>query len=232
MKNDLVGQKFNRLKVIKSLGSNNHNKTVYLCLCDCGNHTQVVGSHLKNGNTKSCGCFRDEKALEPKPYKRKYNTYNLSGDYGIGFTIKGEEFYFDIEDYDLIKDYCWRLHRGYVETSVRKNKKSTTIYFHRILFPDIDFFGNKPDHINRVTKDNRKENLRIVTNIENSKNKSISSINTSGVTGVEQRENGTWRASITHNHLRRKKTFKNFEDAVSQRYEWEDELGFIGERPE
>ena len=37
---------------------------------------------------------------------KKYNTYDLSGEYGIGYTSKGEEFYFDLDDYDKIKDYC------------------------------------------------------------------------------------------------------------------------------
>lgn len=31
------------------------------------------------------------------------NTYDLSGEYGIGYTTKGEEFWFDLEDYDKIK---------------------------------------------------------------------------------------------------------------------------------
>lgn len=33
----------------------------------------------------------------------KHNTYDLSGDFGIGYTDKGEKFYFDISDYEKIK---------------------------------------------------------------------------------------------------------------------------------
>ena len=33
---------------------------VWECECKCGNHTNVVGSKLINGNTRSCGCLDGE----------------------------------------------------------------------------------------------------------------------------------------------------------------------------
>lgn len=54
---DLTGQKFNMLMVIKRV-ENKGKLTAWLCKCDCGNETIVVGTHLKNGHTKSCGCIR------------------------------------------------------------------------------------------------------------------------------------------------------------------------------
>ena len=54
---DLTGQKFGMLTVIQRV--ENKGKDVrYLCRCDCGNEIEVIGQHLKNGNTKSCGCYR------------------------------------------------------------------------------------------------------------------------------------------------------------------------------
>jgi hypothetical protein len=39
---------------------------------------------------------------------KKFNQYDLSGSYGIGYCSNtNNPFYFDLEDYDLIKDYCW-----------------------------------------------------------------------------------------------------------------------------
>ena len=52
---DLTGQKFNRLTVVKYLS-----KSKWLCKCDCGNETIVLTGHLKSGHTKSCGCYRKE----------------------------------------------------------------------------------------------------------------------------------------------------------------------------
>lgn len=52
---DLTGQKFNRLTVVKYLS-----KSKWLCKCDCGNETIVLTGHLKSGHTKSCGCYNSE----------------------------------------------------------------------------------------------------------------------------------------------------------------------------
>lgn len=53
---DLTGQKFNRLTVIKRV-KNNKKATKWLCRCDCGNIIEVQAGNLKNGHTKSCGCY-------------------------------------------------------------------------------------------------------------------------------------------------------------------------------
>lgn len=58
-KNDLIGQKFNNLTVIKQIGINkNQRATIWLCKCDCGNNINVITSKLKNNHTKSCGCLK------------------------------------------------------------------------------------------------------------------------------------------------------------------------------
>jgi hypothetical protein len=62
---DLIGKKFNRLVVIKCAGFTRSNSMYrWLCQCDCGKKIIVRGAHLKNGNTKSCGCLKEEKAQE------------------------------------------------------------------------------------------------------------------------------------------------------------------------
>ena len=35
-------------------------RTMWLCLCICGNNTTIRGSSLTTGNTLSCGCLREE----------------------------------------------------------------------------------------------------------------------------------------------------------------------------
>ena len=56
--------------------------------------------------------LKNEKFIERS---RKYNTYDLSGDYGIGYTEEGNEFSFDLEDYDKIKNYYWNIdNKGYI----------------------------------------------------------------------------------------------------------------------
>lgn len=39
-------------------------KQKYLCQCDCGNITYVLGYNLTNGNTQSCGCLKSKGELK------------------------------------------------------------------------------------------------------------------------------------------------------------------------
>lgn len=68
---DLTGQKFNHLTAIKvdAEKTKNGTGTFWLCECDCGNPKlkSVHMSHLKNGETTSCGCVHD------KPKERNPN---------------------------------------------------------------------------------------------------------------------------------------------------------------
>ena len=106
---DLTGQKFGRLTVIERadeyVSPKGQRHIRWFCKCDCGNYVTVKGNHLKSGNTKSCGCLDSEIVSKRNKDNKKFNEYNLSGEYGIGYTAKGEEFYFDLEDYYKIKDY-------------------------------------------------------------------------------------------------------------------------------
>ena len=57
---NLAGRKFRKLTALHDTGERKWGLVMWLCRCDCGNLTRVVGSHLINGNTKSCGCLRNE----------------------------------------------------------------------------------------------------------------------------------------------------------------------------
>ena len=48
---NLLGRKFNMLTPVKYVEANK-----WLCICDCGNTTIVLGSDLKRNSTLSCGC--------------------------------------------------------------------------------------------------------------------------------------------------------------------------------
>jgi hypothetical protein len=53
---NIVGERFNRLIVIKDVGRVKRN-VLWLCKCDCGGEITVTGNRLRSGNTKSCGCY-------------------------------------------------------------------------------------------------------------------------------------------------------------------------------
>lgn len=57
---DLRGQRFTRLIAIESLGLTKQKRVLWKCICDCGNFHNVPSNALRSGNTKSCGCLKDE----------------------------------------------------------------------------------------------------------------------------------------------------------------------------
>ena len=76
---DLKGNRYGRLIVIERSGSNIHKRALWKCLCDCGNEVVVVGSHLLNGNTYSCGCYKSDKIRERlgSHYKSRTRLHNI-----------------------------------------------------------------------------------------------------------------------------------------------------------
>lgn len=73
---DITGQRFGRLTVIEKIpkdkvkGSTN---AKWLCRCDCGNTIAVLGTTLRRGESRSCGCYRSEYL------KRKMTRHNKCG---------------------------------------------------------------------------------------------------------------------------------------------------------
>lgn len=198
VKNDLTGKTFGKLTVLYqdeddyiSPAGKHYSKWVCQCSCKEKNIISVMTSQLTSGKTKSCGCFKVEKASKRL---KKGNKYDLSKEYGIGYCNNtGKEFYFDLEDYDKIKNYSWNEnYHGYAEANLNKTGH---VYIHKLVvnYPIVD-------HINRKKLDNRKCNLRPATAKENNRNQQKSSRNTSGYIGVYwDKRIKKWIASIIIN---------------------------------
>ena len=228
-----------RLTVLKRcedhIQKNGRRKIQWLCQCSCENKTlvKVVGGSLRSGRTKSCGCLMKETSAKIGKESHKTNSYDLTGEYGIGYTSKGDEFWFDLEDKHLVEKYCWSYDKnGYVRAWDYINCKN--IYLHALVmgFPSGDITIDHKNHPPRSEhkKDNRKCNLEVVTRSENNMNRSLASNNTSGITGVSfDRTRNKWMAYIKIN----KKTiylgrFTRKEDAIETRKN--AEIQYFGER--
>ena len=81
---DLTGQKFGRLKILKLAYKKIRNdkkssRCYWLCQCDCGNTSIVLTDLLKSGHTQSCGCIAKEKRLKALTKHNLSNTrlYNI-----------------------------------------------------------------------------------------------------------------------------------------------------------
>lgn len=213
-------QKYGKLTTCYVVGRKNRCK-VWHCKCECENEINVQSTLLVSGNTKSCGCLKKESSQRHGEHVRKLNVYDLSGEYGIGYTSDGKEFYFDLEDYEKIKKYTWSINPdGYV----------ISVPFGKPLRMYILIMGSDRtldiDHKNHITYDNRKCNLRAIEHYQNITYSKTYSNNTSGRKGVYYDKNrNKWMACITFN----KKTtylgrFDTFDDAVKARENAEREL--------
>lgn len=128
---------------------------------------------------------------------------------------QGKETVVDNDDYKWLTRWKWYFRSGYA-VRIKKNEvgKVVTVWMHReIMKTPVGMFT---DHKNLNKLDNRKENLRICTNVQNQKNSLGKKSNTSGYTGVQWHTGSKkWRASI---YINRKHIslglYKNKEDAA------------------
>ncbi len=67
---DLVGQRFGKLTVQQRVQNKGKNSN-WLCVCDCGNTTEVVGHSLSRGYTKTCGCGTMYKDITGQLYGKR-----------------------------------------------------------------------------------------------------------------------------------------------------------------
>lgn len=225
------GVEESKLTVIRraddSVAESGYREAQYLCKCECRNDSYIVvrARYLRSGHTLSCGCIQKERASK---HKKRYNTYDLSGEYGIGWTSNtNREFYFDLEDYDKIKEYCWsetsNKNNDYHKLEARDNTLNKNITMHSLIK------GKYCDHIDRNPLNNRKSNLRLATIEQNAKNISLYKNNKSGFIGVGwSKKHNVWRAYIKaenkHLHLG---YFENKDDAIRARLN--AEVKYFGE---
>lgn len=231
---NLIGQKFGMLIVLEQIEDyvrpNGQREVQYRCQCDCGNFVNVTKHDLTRTETAThkpkthCGCQTSKNRSEAQ---RKQNQYEFDGDLVIGITYNtGEKFFVDLEDFDLIKDYCWHTHEddtGYKSLIAKEPYTHKRIKMSHIL-------GCKDyDHINRNALDNRRCNLRPATKCENMRNRSLFSNNKSGVTGVYwSKDKEKWIAQVNINKKNKYLgSFINKEDAIKVRLQ--SEADYYGE---
>jgi len=205
--------KFGKLTITGFYGKRDNlknNANYYNVECDCGNKRLVQFKSLTSGNTTSCGCIIKTELM----FIKKDNYYIV--------TCSNGEFLIDIEDYNKINNInsnvC--IGDGYAIYFIKQKIHR----IHRLVMNMDKFDGTHViDHINRDKLDNRKSNLRIVTQKENSQNRGISRNNTSSVKGVSwNNQNGKWRARIgVNNKMKHLGYFNNIEDAKKARLDAE-----------
>ncbi|RHO08431.1 AP2 domain-containing protein [Clostridium sp. AM22-11AC] len=201
---DLTGQRFGRLVVIERAGSRG-GKATWLCQCDCGNQTVVIGGILRRGLTKSCGCLSKAinsevhsthhmtgerlhniwRGMKARCYIESCSNYQYYGGRGIQICAEWKN--------DFTAFYNWALSHGYSDD---------------LSIDRVNSNGNYEP-----------ENCRWVTMKKQFWNRRRWNTNKSGETGVIWSEDRKkWRAYITVNRKRiNLGSFESKEDAVNAR---------------
>lgn len=248
---DLSGRKFGRLTVVRrdierdlQDKKNGKNAVHWLCKCDCGNPklSSVTGYQLKSGRTKSCGCYASEQIIKRnKKYSTKTNKIIEHHDSVTLIDENENQCVIDKEDYDIVKRWYWRkikkrgeISKGYWVTNVKDNDeyKKSVLMIHQVIakikYGNYNTKFQIPDHLSRDTDDNRKCNIVLKSNQNNSHNRGLSKANTSGKTGVSyNKQKAMWTAYITVNYQTiYLGDFSDINDAISERIKAEKKYGF------
>ena len=223
-----IGQKFGMLTVVEQVedyvSPNGCRWAQYRCQCDCGNFVNAIGNDLTRSANKGhqpkthCGCQTSKNRSNSQ---RKYNAYRIEGNIVIGVTNNtNEEFYNDIDDFELIKQYTWFAH---VDDTRYKSLIAKIPGTGKHIKMTALLGCKHYDHINRNALDNRRENLRQATKCENMRNRSLFANNKSGVTGVHwDQSREKWMASVKINKKNKHLGgFVNKDDAIRARLEAE-----------
>ena len=164
--------------------------TLWRCRCTCGKESIVRLGNLRSGHTKSCG---------------KCNTIIHHDGYLECVVKNGRRFLFDESDLPSVQGQTWTIDKdGYV----RGNSGKKAVRFHRMIM------AAKPDevldHINGDPSDCRKQNLRIVSQHQNSMNHSLNKNSTTGFKGVcfDKKE----QKYMAHIHPNRRMVFLGYYD--------------------
>lgn len=115
---------------------------------------------------------------------------------------KGRFALVDDDDYERLAKWTWHSAASYGHAVRRKvvselapGEKKGAVWMHREVMNTPD--GMITDHINGNPLDNRKENLRICTSLQNSRNARVRIDSISGYKGVSfRKDHQVWRARI------------------------------------
>ena len=77
---DLSNTKVGRLTVVKRAENDKTGRARWLCRCDCGTERVIASNRLVSSQTKSCGCYHRERAVEAntkhgKSRTKEFNTW-------------------------------------------------------------------------------------------------------------------------------------------------------------
>lgn len=215
---DLSGQRFGRLTVMGRaydyISPTGRPDPQWECECDCGGKLVVRGCHLRNGHTKSCGCYQLKRAAETQ---KKFNLFRVEGEaVYVKLSNSEKEMVTDLDVWEGgAKKYCWALEpSGYASACI--DTRRVTRRFHVYAFPDCPP-GMVRDHIDGNRLNNTRKNIRFVRPADNSKNCDTKGWGISGRRGIAW-TGSRWLVTITVDKITIKiGYFSDLQEAIAAR---------------
>src|SRR5208283_5285442 len=133
---DLTGQKFGRLTVLEldHITSAEKHRVYWKCKCDCGNYHTTSRFCLRNGSSKSCGCYAKDFNRRNEPWKvTAKKVFNHNGGYNEA----------DITFDDFLR--LSQLNCGYC--NLPPSNKSNTCDPNRNRYKEYDFIYSGLDRV-------------------------------------------------------------------------------------
>lgn len=124
---DLTGKIFGRLTVISYAG-----KGKWHCKCSCGTEKDIVGASLRNGVTKSCGCYNKDKI-----HYRALTNNDLAGRIFGNLTVISYAFTKDNRNYWKCRCKCGNVVDVATASLTSGNTKSCGCLIHEDSFEDL-----------------------------------------------------------------------------------------------
>lgn len=145
----MLGQRFGRLTILfldKSVkkGQDNYRKH-YICKCGCGNIVSVRPDSLKNGHTKSCGCYCTDQRLKAIRKAKGVAAFNaLYAQYKAQAKRRNLEWAISKRYFKyLTKQNCWYCGSTPTNIHTTQSKINTGNY----IYTGVDRINNNKGYI-------------------------------------------------------------------------------------
>jgi hypothetical protein len=149
-----VGSRFGRLEVLGRGGLNKRGQTMWRCRCDCGTVVDIMGSQVRNANTRSCGCLWRETLRKAKTFDVLFIPEPNSGCWlWIGTTLSNGYGTVCIDTKNILAHrHSWQVHRGEIPKGLSVLHRCDTP---ACVNPDHLFLGTHTDNMQDMVRKER-----------------------------------------------------------------------------
>lgn len=171
------------------------------CLC-CGKQIPVLVSKLKQNPPKKCSFCSGINNQSTQTDRNKWINCNDYYILSISYQDKQILTYIDKEDFPKVSQKIWRISKKKQKYYVVTGSKEQQTYLHQYVLNQKPIKGYEIDHIDGNSLNNRKENLRIVTRLENIQNSNAKINNQIGIRGISKTKSNKFKVDFSYNKQR------------------------------